>query len=73
MQAITRDLGVSEDAAANVALRFCLSQHAVSTVIAGMRAVQNVHRNLAAIDDAPLDGEQLTKLRAHRWQRDFSA
>ena len=73
VQAMTRDLGVSEDSAANVALRFCLSQPAVSTVIAGMRAVQNVRRNLAAIDDAPLDGEQLAKLRAHRWQRDFSA
>jgi aryl-alcohol dehydrogenase-like predicted oxidoreductase len=73
VQAMTRDLGVSEDATANVALRFCLSQPAVSTVIAGMRTVENVRRNIAAIGDSPLSDAQLAKLRAHRWQRDFSA
>jgi hypothetical protein len=37
VQAITAELGVPEDSAASVAPRFCLSEPAVSTVIAGMR------------------------------------
>lgn len=67
VQAITADLGIAEDEIASVALRFCLSQEAVSTVIAGMRAFENVSRNVAATEEPPLDAAQLTKLRAHRW------
>jgi len=70
VQAITADLGVAEDAAASIALRFCLSQPAVSTVIAGMRTRENVHRNIAAIEDEPLDAAALAKLRTHRWERE---
>jgi aryl-alcohol dehydrogenase-like predicted oxidoreductase len=68
-QAIIADLGIEEDALANVALRFCLGQPAVSTVIAGMRSPENVRRNVAAIADGPLTGEQLATLRRHRWDR----
>lgn len=67
VQAITADLGIAEDEIASVALRFCLSQEAVSTVIAGIRAFENVSRNVAATEEPPLDAAQLTKLRAHRW------
>jgi aryl-alcohol dehydrogenase-like predicted oxidoreductase len=67
VQAITADLGIAEDEIASVALRFCLSQEAVSTVIAGMRAFENVSRNVAATEEPPLDAAQLAKLRAHRW------
>ena len=67
MQAIVSDLGIEEDEIASVALRFCLSQPAVSTVIAGMRTLENVGRNAAAIEQPPLDDAQLLKLRAHRW------
>jgi aryl-alcohol dehydrogenase-like predicted oxidoreductase len=67
VQAITADLGITEEEMASVALRFCLSQEAVSTVIAGMRALGNVSRNVAAIEQPPLDAAQLAKLRAHRW------
>jgi aryl-alcohol dehydrogenase-like predicted oxidoreductase len=67
VQAITSDLGITDDEIASVALRFCLSQEAVSTVIAGMRALANVARNVAAIEQPPLDAAQLAKLRAHRW------
>jgi aryl-alcohol dehydrogenase-like predicted oxidoreductase len=74
VQAITSDLDIPEDSIANVALRFCLHHPAVSTVIAGMRTVANVHRNVAAVDEGPLSDEQLAKLRAHNWDRgDFSA
>ena len=67
VQAITADLGISDEEIASVALRFCLSQPAVSTVIAGMRALENVGRNVAALEQPPLDGAELAKLRAHRW------
>jgi aryl-alcohol dehydrogenase-like predicted oxidoreductase len=67
VQAITADLGIADDEIASVALRFCLSQEAVSTVIAGMRTLENVGRNVAALEQPPLDGAQLQKLRAHRW------
>ncbi|HEY1776613.1 MAG TPA: aldo/keto reductase [Solirubrobacteraceae bacterium] len=67
VQAIVADLGISEDEIASLALRFCLSQEAVSTVIAGMRALANVDRNVAATEEPPLDAAQLAKLRAHRW------
>jgi aryl-alcohol dehydrogenase-like predicted oxidoreductase len=67
VQAITADLGIAEDEIASVALRFCLSQPAVSTVIAGMRALENVRRNVAALDQPPLDAAQLATLRPHRW------
>jgi aryl-alcohol dehydrogenase-like predicted oxidoreductase len=65
--AITADLGIEDDEIASVALRFCLSQEAVSTVIAGMRTLENVGRNVAALEQPPLDAAQLAKLRAHRW------
>ncbi len=67
VQAIVADLGVGEDEIAGVALRFCLSQPAVSTVIAGMRALENVRRNVAALEQPPLDERQLAALRPHRW------
>ena len=70
VQAITADLGVPEDSAASVALRFCLSQPAVSTVIAGMRSSENVARNVAAVEEQPLDAQALATLRTHRWQRE---
>jgi aryl-alcohol dehydrogenase-like predicted oxidoreductase len=64
---ITADLGIEDDEIASLALRFCLSQEAVSTVIAGMRTLENVGRNVAALEQPPLDAGQLAKLRAHRW------
>jgi len=68
-QAITADLGIANDALANVALRFCLHDPAVSTVIAGMRSPENVRRNVAAVDDGPLTQVRLAALRRHRWGR----
>jgi aryl-alcohol dehydrogenase-like predicted oxidoreductase len=51
------------------ALRFCLSQPAISTVIPGMRSTHQADENTAASDDGPLPAEVLQKLRAHRWVR----
>jgi aryl-alcohol dehydrogenase-like predicted oxidoreductase len=66
-EAIAATAGVSTDELAAVALRFCLSQPAVSTVIPGMRSAGNVD----AASDGPLPAELLGALRAHRWVRNF--
>ena len=71
VQAIVRDTGISLDQLPDLALRFCLSSPAVSTVIPGMRNVHHVAANVAASDAGPLPPEMLQKLRAHRWVRNF--
>jgi aryl-alcohol dehydrogenase-like predicted oxidoreductase len=52
-----------------MALRFILSNPAVSTVIPGMRQPANVRANVAASDAGSLPVELLAKLREHRWDR----
>src|SRR5207253_1871579 len=42
-------------------------------VIARMRSVENVERNVAAAGQGELTGDELAKLRAHRWVRSFYA
>ena len=54
-----------------LALRFCLSQEAVSTVIPGMRSVRNVERNLALSDGRRLSPGLLAQLVPHAWPRNF--
>ncbi len=51
------------------ALRFCLSHHAVSTVIPGIRNITQADENTAASNDGPLPAATLDALRAHRWVR----
>ena len=69
--AIASDLGIEQSDLAEAALRFILSEPAVSTVIPGMRSLRNVERNIAASDAGPLPAEQRERLRAHRWVRNF--
>jgi aryl-alcohol dehydrogenase-like predicted oxidoreductase len=71
VRAIVDDLAIEAGDIADTALRFVLSSDAVSTVIPGMRSVRNVERNCAAGDGRGLPPEQLEKLRAHRWVRNF--
>jgi aryl-alcohol dehydrogenase-like predicted oxidoreductase len=52
-----------------LALRFILSEPAVSTAIAGMRTREHVAANLAAADKGPLPKNLIARLRAHRWNR----
>jgi aryl-alcohol dehydrogenase-like predicted oxidoreductase len=54
---------------AEMALRFILSNKAVSTIIPGMRKIRNVESNIAASDSGPLSGDLLSELRKHRWVR----
>jgi len=71
VRAIVSELGVGEDATAEIALRYVLSHPAVSTVIPGMRSVRNVERNMAAGDGQGLPADQVERLKAHRWVRNF--
>jgi len=52
-----------------MALRFILSNPAVSTTIVGMRRPNHVRENLAAGSAGPLDAALLADLRHHRWDR----
>ena len=67
---LRRDLGPHANLP-EIALRFCLSDPAVSTVIPGMRRVRNAEANCAAPDLGPLPPETLAMLRKHAWDRNF--
>lgn len=56
---------------AEYALRFSLSHAAVSTVIPGMRNVDQVECNTAAGDGKWLDADELHALRRFAWRKDF--
>jgi aryl-alcohol dehydrogenase-like predicted oxidoreductase len=71
VHAIVRDTGVTLEELPTLALRFCLTPAAVSTVIPGMRNARHVAANVAASDAGPLPPETLQKLRPHRWVRNF--
>ena len=70
-RAIADDLGRPVDDLPEIALRYILSNDAVSTVIPGMRSVRNVERNIAAADGRGLPDETVAQLKAHRWVRNF--
>jgi aryl-alcohol dehydrogenase-like predicted oxidoreductase len=53
----------------DTALRFILSEPAVSTIIPGMRKMANVEANMAASKAGILPTETLEKLKSHRWVR----
>jgi aryl-alcohol dehydrogenase-like predicted oxidoreductase len=69
--ALAADLGLEDDQLAEVALRYVLSQDAVSTVIAGMRTVRNVERNAAVGDGQGLGAGPRAIVARHRWERNF--
>ena len=52
-----------------MALRFILSNPAVSTIIPGMRKASHVDSNIGASDAGTLSDELLAELRLHRWGR----
>ena len=54
-----------------LALKFCLSHPAISTVIPGMRRPAHVEENCSASDGTPLRQEVLEALKAHAWPRNF--
>lgn len=54
-----------------LALKFCLSHPAVSTVIPGMRRPEHVEENCVVSDAPPLTSEELEALKTHAWPRNF--
>jgi aryl-alcohol dehydrogenase-like predicted oxidoreductase len=64
-------LAISLDQLPEVALSYALSHPAVSTIIPGKRSVQHVEQNCAVGDGRGLPPEQVQRLKAHRWVRNF--
>ncbi|MBZ0169139.1 aldo/keto reductase [Candidatus Methylomirabilis lanthanidiphila] len=64
-------LGGEIKTVAQLALKFCLSHPAVSTVIPGMRRPEHVDANCSVSDGRPLAPETLAALRTHAWPRNF--
>ena len=70
VDALKRDLG-SNASIPDTALRFCLSNDAVSTVIPGMRTRAHAESNIALSDQGPLPAETLSLLKRHAWPRNY--
>jgi aryl-alcohol dehydrogenase-like predicted oxidoreductase len=71
VQSLRRQLGDEAKSLSELALRFCLSHDAVSTVIPGMRRITNVDANVAAGDGRRLSPPLLEELGRHAWPRNF--
>lgn len=71
--ALTELLGDEARTLPELALRFCLSHDAVSTVIPGMRRLTTVESNSTVSDGRRLSPALRDKLRAHAWARNFYA
>lgn len=69
--AICEELGVPLEHIAEIALRFCISDSAVSSVIPGMRGTARVQQNASAVGQGPLPSNTLEVLRRHAWVRNF--
>jgi aryl-alcohol dehydrogenase-like predicted oxidoreductase len=70
VNALLRDLG-DFVSLPETALRFCLSNPAVSSVIPGMRTVRHAEMNAGLSDKAPLSAPTLTMLARHAWDRNY--
>ncbi len=71
VQALENDLDGVAGTLPEIALRFCLSPPAVSTVIPGMRRVATVESSCSVSDLGPLPEDVLAKLKRHAWPRNF--
>jgi aryl-alcohol dehydrogenase-like predicted oxidoreductase len=71
VSALERDLDGVPGTLPEIALQFCLSQPAVSTVIPGMRRVRTVESSCGVSDKGPLDKSTLEKLKKHAWDKNF--
>jgi aryl-alcohol dehydrogenase-like predicted oxidoreductase len=69
--ALQRDLAGQPGTLAEIALRFCLSNKAVTSVIPGMRHVKTVESSCRAAAAGMLDAETLAILKHHAWNRNF--
>ncbi len=69
--ALRKDLAGVDGSLPEIALRFCISHPAVSTVIPGMRKVRHVEANLGLPERGPLDEKTLAILKKHAWNKNF--
>jgi aryl-alcohol dehydrogenase-like predicted oxidoreductase len=71
VRALREDLGERKESLAEIALRFTISQPAVSSVIPGMRSVRNAESNAGVSNKGSLDAATLAMLKRHQWDKDF--
>jgi aryl-alcohol dehydrogenase-like predicted oxidoreductase len=71
VQKLSRDMGIAIEDLPQLALKFCLSHRAVTSVIPGMRTVEHVRSNASTVDSADLSQEAIIGIRKHRWARNF--
>ncbi len=71
VKALEKDLAGIPGTLPEIALRFCLSHRAVTTVIPGMRRVATVESSYRAAAAGPLDERTLAILKRHAWKRNF--
>ncbi len=71
VEKIKAEIGGSGLTMPEVAIQFALAHPAVSTVIPGIRNVQQAEANTAVSGRAPLSDALLLKLRQHAWRRGF--
>jgi aryl-alcohol dehydrogenase-like predicted oxidoreductase len=64
-------LGPESRTLPELALRYCLAQPAVSTVIPGMRTRKHVMSNCSVSDGRRLSEKLLATLKQHAWQKNF--
>jgi aryl-alcohol dehydrogenase-like predicted oxidoreductase len=71
VEKVKQAIGSTEPNLVTAALKFALKPPAVSTVIPGIRSVQQAEANCGVSDQPPLSDELERKLREHRWNRAF--
>ena len=71
VDALVADLGIHRDGLSSAALRFVLSEPAVSTVIPGMRSLSSVEKNVRAPMLGALPAAELEIARRHAWDKNF--
>jgi aryl-alcohol dehydrogenase-like predicted oxidoreductase len=71
VEKVEKTIDDAEPSLATAALKFALKPDAVSTVIPGIRNVQQAEANVAVSDQPAMTDELERKLRGHRWNRAF--
>jgi aryl-alcohol dehydrogenase-like predicted oxidoreductase len=71
VDALEKDLAGNAGGLPEIALRFCVSHPAVSTVIPGMRSVHHAEANCAVSAKGPLGEDVLAILKRHAWEKNF--
>ena len=71
VDALRELLGEETETLPELALRFCLSHPAVSSVIPGMRSPRHVELNVGVAEKGAISEDLIERLRAHRWNKNF--